>query len=76
MSAIKERIFGAITVMSEKDAQRLWNLISTEFSGHSWNDIETVSPDDWDKKMLNNLDSPDCHEFVSSEDAMKELGLN
>lgn len=38
--------------------------------------IETVSPDDWDIKMLNNLDAPDCHEFVSSEDAMKELGLN
>ena len=53
MSAIKERIFGAITVMSDEDARRLWNLISTEFSGHSWEDIETVSPDDWDIKMLN-----------------------
>lgn len=76
MSAIKERIFGAITVMSDEDARRLWNLISTEFSSHSWEEIETVSPDDWDIKMLNNLDDPDCHEFISSEDAMKELGLS
>ncbi len=76
MSAIKERIFGALTVMSEDDAQRLWQLISAEFVEHSWDDIEAVTPDDFDIKMLNNLDDPDCHSFMSSADAMKELGID
>ena len=26
MSSIKERIFGAVTVMSEEDAQKVWDL--------------------------------------------------
>ena len=40
-------------------------------------DIETVEPDKFDKKILESIkNDPDCSEFVSSEDAMKELGLN
>ncbi len=43
----------------------------------SWADIETVAPDEWDKKMLADIETnPDCKEFVSSDEAMKELGLN
>lgn len=47
MSAIKERILGAVTVMNENDAQTLWNLIIQKF-GTSWENVEKVSPDDWD----------------------------
>lgn len=76
MSAIKERILGAITIMSEEDARKLWDIISNEFSDRSWDDIESVTPDAWDLKMLKEIDSdPDCHTFVSTADAMKELGL-
>jgi hypothetical protein len=32
MSAIKERILGAITVMSEEDAIKVWELIEMRFS--------------------------------------------
>ena len=32
MSNIKERIFGAVTVMSEEDAQKVWELILSTFS--------------------------------------------
>lgn len=43
---------------------------------NSWNNIETVSPDEWDMKMLSDINSdPDCQEFISSDEAMKELGL-
>lgn len=49
----------------------------TKYSNSSWSDIETVEPDDIDKKMLESIkNDPDCSEFVSSEEAMKELGLN
>lgn len=38
--------------------------------------IESVTPDEWDQQMLKEiLDDPDCKEFVSSEEAMKELEL-
>ena len=75
MSAVKERILGAVTVMNEKDAQILWNMIANTF-GVNWENIETVAPDDWDKQMLGEIKTnPECHEFVPEEDAMKELGL-
>lgn len=51
MNAIKERILGAVTVMNENDAQTLWNLIIQTF-GTNWENVEKVSPDDWDLKML------------------------
>ena len=27
MSNVKERILGAVTIMSEKDAEKVWNII-------------------------------------------------
>ncbi len=42
----------------------------------SWDTIETALPDEWDLKMLSDIKKdPDCNDFISSEDAMKELGL-
>lgn len=38
--------------------------------------IEEVEPDDWDKAMIKEIETdPDCKEFVSESDALKELGL-
>ena len=75
MSDVKERILGAVTVMNENDAQILWNMITKTF-GVNWENIEAVKPDDWDMQMLDVIKvNPECHEFVSEEDAMKELGL-
>ncbi len=76
MTAIKERILGAVSVMSDADAETVWKLILTNFPKRSWDDIETVIPDEWDLKMLADVkNNPECHEFVSHEEAMKELGL-
>lgn len=75
MSAVKERILGAVTVMNENDAQILWNVITQTFS-ESWENIEEIKPDDWDLQMLDEIkENPECREFMSEEDAMKELGL-
>lgn len=76
MTAIKERILGAISIMDDDDAETVWNLIITNFPKKSWDNIEEVTPDEWDLKMLHDAASnPDCNEFVSSDTAMKELGL-
>lgn len=76
MTAIKERILGAVSVMSDADAETVWKLILTNFPKRSWDDIETEAPDEWDLKMLADVkNNPDCKEFISSEETMKELGL-
>ncbi len=76
MSAVKERILGAITIMDDVDASSVWNFIVQQFSNRSWDNIEEVTPDEWDRQMLQEIaNDPDCHEFLSSQEAMKTLGL-
>ena len=55
MSAVKERILGAITVMTDADAAAVWNFITDQFSNHSWDNIEEIEPDEWDRQMLNDI---------------------
>ena len=75
MSAVKERILGAVTVMSDTESEQIWEMITRHFSV-DWDSVETVAPDEWDRKMLAEMkEDPDCKIFVSAEDAMKELGL-
>ena len=74
MSNVKERILGAVTVMSEKDAVMLWEIIINNFS--EWESIEEIKPDKLDLAMLQEIENnPDCRTFVSSDEAMRELGL-
>ena len=76
MNAIKERILGAITVMNNSDAEKVWDFMVNNLHPRSQDDIEEVTPDDWDLKMLDDMDNnPDCHEFISQEELLKELGL-
>ncbi len=75
MSTVKDRILGAVTAMNENDAQTLWNLIIQTF-GTNWENVEEVSSDNWDLKMLQEIKTnPECQEFVSEDEAMKKLGL-
>ena len=76
MSAIKERILGALTVMSDEDAATVWEIILKNFSEKQWNNIDAVQPDDWDLKMLDDIkNNPDCNMFFDYESARKELGI-
>lgn len=76
MSDIKERIIGAVTIMNEKDAEHFWEIIQVTFQNREWASIPEEKPDDIDLAMLAEIENnPDCHEFVSSETAMKELGI-
>ena len=38
MSAIKERILGAIAVMDDSDAKKVWNFVIEILSPRSWDD--------------------------------------
>ena len=44
MTAIKERIIGAVSLMSDKEAEVFWNLIQNRYIilPKSWDDIEEV----------------------------------
>lgn len=76
MSAVKERILGAVTVMSEADAEKVWKFVLDNLPSRSWEDLEEAVPDEWDLQMLEDIkQNPDCHEFVSQEEVLKELGL-
>lgn len=78
MTATKERIIGAVYLMNDKDAEFFWKLIQNRYtvSPKTWDDIEEVEPDEVDLAMLKEIEeNSDCHEFVSQEEAMKELGL-
>ena len=76
MSNVKERILGAVTVMSDYDAEIIWRIILNHFSTTSWDDIEEEVPDEIDLQMLKEIkENPDCQEFASAEEAMIELDL-
>lgn len=76
MSSIKERIMGAITMMDDAEAEAVWNFVIENLSPRSWDNIKEVSPDEWDSKMLKDIESnSDCHEFISQEELLKELGM-
>ena len=63
MSNIKERLLGAITVMDDNYAQRLWNYV-LELAGSGWDSIEEEDPDEVDLQMiLEAASDPDCHTF-------------
>ena len=75
MSNIKERIFGAVTVMSEEDAQKVWDLILSTFA---LDNIEQVVPEPDEQAIMNAYKNgvPDYQPSVSQEDLLKELNLN
>ena len=60
MSEVKARLVGAITVMDEAMASRLWEIVeSMAVSG--WDGIEEEAPDEFDLQMIRDAESdPDC----------------
>ena len=52
MSEVKANLIGAITVMDEDGAQRLWEIVKQMYSSSSWDDVESVEPDEIDLQMI------------------------
>lgn len=74
MSDIKERIFGAVTVMSDKDAQKVWDLILATFA---LDNVDEIIPDPDEQVAINAYRNgdPDYQPSVSQEDLLRELNL-
>jgi len=71
MSAVKERIFGAITVMDEEDAIKIWEIIRIQFS------FPEDEPSEEEVRTFNAYKNGDdeYQPYISHEELVKELGL-
>ena len=69
MSNVKERIIGAVTIMSE-----VWNLIQASFI---LSDVEEIEPDPEELEALRRYEAgePDYQPSISAENLKRELGL-
>ena len=74
MSNVKERILGAITIMSEKDAEKVWELIQATFI---LNNAEEVVPDSEELEALRAYQNgdPEYQPCITHDELMKELGI-
>ncbi len=73
---LKERIYGAVSIMNKEEVSYLWDIITSGFMHRSWEDIPETVPDEIDLQMIKEMEEdPDCHEFVSEEEALKALGI-
>ena len=67
MSNVKERLVGAITVMDEDMAARLWDVVLGMAAG-AWDTIEEEDPDEIDLAMIRAAETdPDCQIMVENE---------
>lgn len=41
----------------------------------SCSNMKEISPDEWDLKMLEEIEKTDCHEFISQDDLFRELNM-
>ena len=74
MSNVKERIIGAVSIMTEADAEKLWKLILGTFAlANATEDIPTEE----EIHILNEYrtGNPDFQPFISQEYLLKELDL-
>jgi len=75
MSEIKARLFGAITVMDEAHAQKLWDFVERLYSSDKWSLIEEIEPDEIDQQMIQDAQSdPECNSLASDEEIRSVLG--
>lgn len=74
MSNIKERIFGAVSIMTDEDAQKVWDLILSTFA---LNNVpqDTPTPDEQAAFAAYKNGDPDYQPSISQEELLKELNI-
>lgn len=80
MSIAKSKLLMMIELMQDDDAQNLLEYLTSHFTltrKISWDDIEEVSPDEWDLEMLNEIkNTPEEQQsYITQEQLLAELGL-
>lgn len=78
MSNIKERIIGAITVLTDDDAEKIWYFLQENFPKKSWDDIEEVEATEEEKQIISDYESgkDEYQPYMSHDEVLKELGLD
>jgi len=75
MSEVKARLIGAITVMDEAVAQRLWEIVEEMYRTDGWDAVAEEAPDEADLQMIREAQAdPDCSAFASDEEVRALLG--
>ncbi len=78
MSEIKERIVGALSIMSDTDAESVWAFIRDGYvvKTKTWSDIEEVEPDAEEMEIIKkyNANPTAFAPAVSHEDLRKQIG--
>ena len=75
VSSVKERIIGAVSIMNDKDAEKIWQLILATFSLAGVEEEEAF-PDEIEAiKAYQNGDS-EYQPAYSHEDIIKKLDLS
>ncbi|MCL2014680.1 MAG: hypothetical protein FWG68_00350 [Defluviitaleaceae bacterium] len=71
MSTVKERILGAVTVMREEDAVKVWDIITLQFG------FEEVEPTEDEIKIITayNNGNDEYQPYLRHEDLLKELKI-
>jgi hypothetical protein len=74
MSEVKERILGAVTVMSEADAEKVWELIRSTFALANLEE-DALTPDEMEIFKSYHNNPTDYQPMTTHADLLKELGL-
>lgn len=79
MSAVKERLIGAITIMTENEALLLWEDLKNSYTQrNNLSEVEETEPTEEEIKILDAFENgdPDYATDTSIEDLKNELGLD
>lgn len=74
MTAVKERIIGAVTVMNEEDAEKIWQLILSTFALADLEEVEATEEEIAALDAYHRGDE-DYQPALSHEELLKELDL-
>lgn len=74
MSSVKERIFGAVTIMSEKDAEKIWELIQANFVLGNAEEVP-AEPEEIEALDAYQNGNPEYQPRYTHEEMLRELGL-
>lgn len=80
MTAIKEKLIGAISIMSDSDAMILWETVQNEYVARkkTWDDIGEVDPTEEEIEILNAYERGDenYQPVMTHEELLKHLDIN
>ena len=77
MSSVKERIIGALSMLGDTEAEKIWVFMLNEFSPRSWEEIPEDKPAEDEIAILEAYKNgdPEYQPLISQDELLKELGI-